>query len=63
MRALASLTVVGFTVSDIQSYFGIENYPEGRAELDLGGGRVIDVLTIPGHQAAHIALYDRSRGS
>lgn len=60
--ARPNTTVVGFTVSDIQGYFGIQNYPEDPAELDLGGGRVVDVLAIPGHQAAHIALYDRSRG-
>jgi glyoxylase-like metal-dependent hydrolase (beta-lactamase superfamily II) len=60
--ARPNTTVVGATVSDIQSYFAIESYPEDRAELDLGGGRVVDVLAIPGHQSAHIALYDRSRG-
>ncbi len=31
-------------------------------ELDLGG-RVLDVLTIPGHNVASIALYDRKTGS
>ena len=30
---------------------------EGLYRLDLGG-RVLDVLAIPGHQAAHIAIYD-----
>jgi hypothetical protein len=28
----------------------------------LGGGRVIDIIPIPGHQNAHIAFYDRQTG-
>jgi hydroxyacylglutathione hydrolase len=38
--------------------FGMENWPEGAGSIDLGG-RVIDVLAIPGHQPAHLAYYDR----
>ncbi len=43
------------------SFFGFTNWPEDIVEYDLGG-RVIDVLAIPGHQSAHIALYDRCTG-
>jgi len=61
-RNRPNTTVVGATVADIRAYFGIANYPEDSATLDLGGGRVIDVIGIPGHQTAHIALLDRRRG-
>jgi len=39
--------------------FGVAASPNGTAALDLGG-RVIDVLPIPGHHDTHIALYDRN---
>lgn len=52
-------TVVGTSVAAVQSFFGIANWPTDIATYDLGG-RVIDVIPIPGHQAAHIALYDHA---
>jgi glyoxylase-like metal-dependent hydrolase (beta-lactamase superfamily II) len=33
-------------------------WPEEIGAIDLGG-RVVDVIPIPGHQAAHVAYYDR----
>ena len=51
-------TVVGLSTSAVMSFFGITNWPDQIVEYDLGG-RVIDVIPIPGHQSAHIALYDR----
>lgn len=54
-------TVVGFTVDDLQAAFGLEDWPDDRAEIDLGG-RVVDLVPIPGHQEAHIALFDRRTG-
>jgi hydroxyacylglutathione hydrolase len=56
-----STTVVGKTVAGVQAAFGISNWPTDQVELDLGG-RVLDVLAIPGHEASHIALYDRQTG-
>ncbi|EDM75800.1 beta-lactamase-like protein [Plesiocystis pacifica SIR-1] len=53
--------VVGTSVSEVSSFFGIQNWRDDIASYDLGG-RVIDVLPIPGHQNAHIALFDASRG-
>ena len=44
------------------SFFGITSWPTQIVEYDLGGGRIIDVIPIPGHQSAHIALYDRQTG-
>jgi len=54
-------TVVGFFEESISDFFGIDSWPDGSAELDLGN-RAVDILPIPGHEDNHIALYDRSRG-
>lgn len=54
-----STTVIGTGVGAVAAAFGIEPWPTDTAELDLGG-RVLDVLAIPGHEPGHIALYDRT---
>jgi len=55
-------TVVDRTRAAVQAAFGIGAWPTGAGSLDLGGGRVLDVLAIPGHQTEHIAIYDRRTG-
>jgi len=57
LEARPGITVVGFTSDRISDFFDFE-WPEGTAEVDLGG-RVVDLFPIPGHEANHIALYDR----
>ena len=52
-----STTVVGTSVTAVRQFFGING--DAASAYDLGG-RVIDVLPIPGHQAAHLAYYDRA---
>ncbi len=54
-RNQANTTVVGTPTSAVRQFFGITG--DTPAAYDLGG-RIIDVLTIPGHQAAHVAYYD-----
>lgn len=54
-------TVVARTRADVQAAFGIASWPTAAGMLDLGG-RVLDVLAIPGHQAEHVAIYDRRTG-
>ncbi len=49
------------TVEAIQSAARIAKWPEDAGTIDLGG-RLIDVLAIPGHDQASIALYDRRTG-
>lgn len=56
------VTVVGTRVNDQIAGFGLQGWPDDQAEVDLGGGRVVDVVPIPGHEDAHIALYDRTAG-
>ena len=52
-------TVVGTSVSAVQTFFGITSWPTQLVTYDLGG-RILDVIAIPGHQSAHIAFYDRN---
>jgi glyoxylase-like metal-dependent hydrolase (beta-lactamase superfamily II) len=54
-------TVVAKTQGAIQSTFGITTWPTSQGTYELGG-RTLDVLAIPGHEAQHIAIYDRQTG-
>jgi hydroxyacylglutathione hydrolase len=54
-------TVVGISQTSVKNFFGIVNWPTQIVEYDLGG-RIIDIIPIPGHQTAHIAYYDRQTG-
>jgi hydroxyacylglutathione hydrolase len=54
-------TIVPLTVEGTRSFFGIQKWPEDVGQIDLGG-RVIDVIPIPGHDILSIALYDRQTG-
>lgn len=49
--------VVGTTPEHVAAFFGLPDWPAGQARLDLGG-RVLDILPLPGHEPAHIAVYD-----
>ena len=54
-------TVVGRDTASVRAFFGIARWPTDSGRIDLGG-RVLDVLPIPGHQPASIAVYDRRTG-
>ena len=56
-----STTVVGYSVAELQDFFGIASWPDDLVEYDLGD-RIVDVIPIPGHQSAHVALYDHDEG-
>ncbi len=51
-------TVVGHRPEEVAAFFHIQNWPEGSAPFDLGG-REIDVIPMPGHELAEIAVFDR----
>jgi len=51
-------TLVGKKLEDVQSYYGIRDWPNQQVTLDLGG-RMLDIIPIPGHEATSIAVYDR----
>jgi hydroxyacylglutathione hydrolase len=48
-------------VPALQAAFGITNWPDDIGSIDLGG-RVLDVVPIPGHDDTSIAVYDRETG-
>jgi glyoxylase-like metal-dependent hydrolase (beta-lactamase superfamily II) len=49
--------VVGHTPEQVAAFFGVRHWPEDIAAFDLGG-RVIDIIPSPGHEAAEITLFD-----
>jgi glyoxylase-like metal-dependent hydrolase (beta-lactamase superfamily II) len=57
LSTLPYATLVGTSISDVSSFFAISDWPNDVGSVDLGG-RVLDIIPIPGHQAAHIAIYD-----
>ncbi|MFN0060107.1 MAG: MBL fold metallo-hydrolase [Planctomycetota bacterium] len=51
-------TVVGTSQTAVRNFFGITSWPDQIVSFDLGG-RVVDIIPIPGHHSSHIAVYDR----
>jgi glyoxylase-like metal-dependent hydrolase (beta-lactamase superfamily II) len=60
-EGMPGTTLFAAAVPALQKAFQIENWPEQVGSIDLGN-RVIDVIPIPGHQAAAVAYYDRETG-
>jgi len=56
-----NITLVATQQSAIQATFDIASWPTSQGTIDLGD-RVLDVLAIPGHEAQHLAFYDRQTG-
>jgi len=57
-RARPDTTVVGLAPDEVAAFFGVKTWPTQIVTYDLGG-RVLDVIPAPGHQPAHIIVYDR----
>lgn len=57
----AGVTLVGRDSASVRSFFGVQHWPDDIVPFDLGG-RIIDVIPIPGHQPAGVAYYDRRTG-
>jgi glyoxylase-like metal-dependent hydrolase (beta-lactamase superfamily II) len=51
-------TVVGIYPKQVADFFKIVDWPHEIEPYDLGG-RVLDIIPAPGHQAAHIMVFDR----
>jgi len=49
--------VVGPDLPAVEAFFGFADWPNDVVPFDLGG-RVLEVLPIPGHQATSIAVFD-----
>lgn len=54
----AGIEFVPAEIPAVQAAFSIKNWPVDIGRIDLGG-RVLDVIPIPGHHPVAVALYDR----
>ena len=54
-------TLVAASPEALTAFFGLTGWPDASAAYSLSG-RIIDVIPIPGHERASIALYDRRTG-
>ena len=50
-------TVVGLKPGDVAGFFGVAHWPTDIATYDLGG-RALSIIPTPGHDPAHIMVYD-----
>ncbi len=53
------VTFIPAELEATKSFYGIKNWPTEIGHVDLGG-RILDMIPIPGHSAVSIALYDRN---
>ena len=60
-RTRANTTLVDASPAALSRFFTLPAWPDGSTTYDLTG-RPIDVIPIPGHEPASIALYDRRTG-
>jgi len=49
--------VVGLTPQDVAAFFKVANWPNDVVTFDLGK-RTLDIIPTPGHQPAHIMIFD-----
>ncbi|MFC0625594.1 MBL fold metallo-hydrolase [Kribbella deserti] len=49
--------LVGTSAAEVASYFGLDEWPQRPGRYDLGG-RMLDVIPIPGHEGSDLAFYD-----
>jgi glyoxylase-like metal-dependent hydrolase (beta-lactamase superfamily II) len=61
LALLPNTTVVGKTPDEVQGFFHFVNWPEQATTYSVGG-RVLDIVPIPGHERSSIAVYDRRTG-
>ncbi len=52
---LPGVQVVGFDLESVKRFYGFGDWPNGVAQIDLGG-RVVDVLPTPGHNETHLGV-------
>lgn len=57
LAARPETVIVGLKPADVASFFGVVNWPDDIASFDLGG-RQLSIIPTPGHEPAHIMVYD-----
>ena len=60
-KALPNTFMIPLTVAGTSEEFHIPQWPQDTGSIDLGG-RVLDVIAIPGHDVLSVAFYDRQTG-
>jgi hydroxyacylglutathione hydrolase len=58
---LSNVEVVPADLAHVKEHFGFSDWPNGLAQVDLGG-RTVDVIPTPGHHPSHVSYYDRQTG-
>jgi hydroxyacylglutathione hydrolase len=58
-HGMANTTIVPPGLVNVKAFFGLPQWPDGQATVDLGN-RTLDVIPVPGHEDSHIAVYDRN---
>jgi hydroxyacylglutathione hydrolase len=53
--------VVGYDIDSVKHYYSFARWPDSMSHIDLGG-RTIDVISTPGHEATHVTFYDENTG-
>jgi glyoxylase-like metal-dependent hydrolase (beta-lactamase superfamily II) len=51
------VTLVGVSQTAVAAFFGFQDWPNDIVQFQLGG-RTLDIIATPGHQSAHICIYD-----
>jgi glyoxylase-like metal-dependent hydrolase (beta-lactamase superfamily II) len=57
LRLRPNTTVVGIKPAEVAAFFKVTSWPSSISEFDLGG-RVLHVIPTPGHQPAHVMIFD-----
>jgi glyoxylase-like metal-dependent hydrolase (beta-lactamase superfamily II) len=52
-----NVTLVGTSQAAVAAFFGFVDWPNDIVQFELGG-RTLDIIATPGHQSAHISIYD-----
>jgi hypothetical protein len=53
--------VAGFDIDSVRRFYHFTDWPNGLAQIDLGG-RTVDVIPTPGHNETEVSFYDRNTG-
>lgn len=60
LAARPATTVIGHAPAAVAAAFGISRWPDTPGSIDLGGRR-LTIIATPGHEPAHIMVYDPQR--
>ncbi len=60
-KIFSNAQVVGFDIESVRGFYKFTDWPNGIAQLYLGG-RTVDVIPTPGHNETEVTFYDRNTG-